>query len=552
MAPGPGSYAVQVRAVDEGGLPDPSPAWQLFTLDAGPPDGAISFPAPGGTATGSPVTITGVAGAAAGVTGVGVALQDQGTGRWWQGDGTWGIARAVVPATLDHPGALSTGWSYDWPAPGAGSFRVEAEVTDGLGAPDPTPAAVTFAVVAPEPDGVISAPVDGASLSDPAVAMAGTATAPEGVSQVQVAIKNRATGQWWRGDGTWGAFQRHDATLAAPGATGTAWTFAWTAPAAGQYAVQLNVIDTAGGLDTTRAYNTFDVTGPPPPAYLTILMARMMWTGNENCQPVAGYVSLDRVADALAARGLAATGAVVTGRTQETTRRCQGNYELASWSDLAQLRDQRGWTMVSTGATHENMLTMTPEQQQAESCATLPVLEAHGHARAWGLFGYPNNRYSTALQQDLISTCFAFGRRYAFAPNRQSEVAAPWFANATPGDGGNCVDVTAGCPAVDQTGDGVIDSADAYRPPSYLASNLAPHAGEWRIVQFYRFVEGSRTTGDFQWDCTDPNPDRHWTNRRELYCFDDFQAELDMIPAGVTVTDPATVAEAWGRPNPNG
>jgi hypothetical protein len=382
--------------------------------------------------------------------------------------------------------------------------------------------------------------------------MAGTASAPAGVATVQVAIKDRTSGLWWRADGSWGAFQRHATTLAAPGASATAWTFPWTPPAPGAYAVQLNVVDSTGRMDETRAYHAFDVTGPPPPGHLSIVMARMMWQGNENCQPVTGYVPLDRVADELAARGLAATGAVVTARTDETTRRCQGTYELASWQDLAELRDERGWTMVSTGAVHENMLTMTPDEQRAESCDTLATLEAHGHDRAWGLFGWPNNRYSTALQESLISTCFAFGRRYSAAPNRQTEVGPPWFLNATPADGGNCVDTGAGCPAIDHTGDGIIDAADAYRTPEFLAEHLAPAPGEYRVVQYYRFVEGSRTTGDFRWDCTSSDPDEHWTSRRELYCFDDFVAALDMIAPGTVVTDPATVAEAWGRGNPNG
>jgi hypothetical protein len=35
-----------------------------------------------------------------------------------------------------------------------------------------------------------------------------------------------------------------------------------------------------------------------------------------------------------------------------------------------------------------------------------------------------------------------------------------------------------------------------------------------------------------------------------MYCYSDFLRILDTVPAGVTVTDPATVATAWGRTLP--
>jgi hypothetical protein len=35
----------------------------------------------------------------------------------------------------------------------------------------------------------------------------------------------------------------------------------------------------------------------------------------------------------------------------------------------------------------------------------------------------------------------------------------------------------------------------------------------------------------------------------ERYCWNDYQSILDAIPATATVTDPKTVAEAWGRTN---
>jgi hypothetical protein len=35
-----------------------------------------------------------------------------------------------------------------------------------------------------------------------------------------------------------------------------------------------------------------------------------------------------------------------------------------------------------------------------------------------------------------------------------------------------------------------------------------------------------------------------------VYCYNDFLAVLDAVPDAVVVTDPATVATAWGRVPP--
>ena len=52
------------------------------------------------------------------------------------------------------------------------------------------------------------------------------------VTEVRVAIKDRATSLWYRSNGTWGAFQNQQATLASPGTTSTTWSYVFT-PAAG-------------------------------------------------------------------------------------------------------------------------------------------------------------------------------------------------------------------------------------------------------------------------------------------------------------------------------
>lgn len=255
------------------------------------------------------------------------------------------------------------------------------------------------------------------------------------------------------------------------------------------------------------------------PAYLTLLFGRALWEPVVDCRPVPGGVTLERVARELHARGLSATTSVVTGRTGDTTRRCEHTVmSYASWADLDHLRTDFGWTVVSNGATHEDITDLDRAGQRGESCGSLRTLEEHGHTRAWGLFGYGNDKRDATVQQEVVSRCFAFGRRYSTSVNKRADVAEPWFQNT--------FSVKSGM------------SADR------LAKAMAPNPGEWRVVQVYRLVDGTRNVGRLRWDCTGED---HWTSRTELFCVDDFLAAVDRIPAGVTVTDPATVAEAWGR-----
>jgi hypothetical protein len=60
-------------------------------------------------------------------------------------------------------------------------------------------------------------------------------------------------------------------------------------------------------------------------------------------------------------------------------------------------------------------------------------------------------------------------------------------------------------------------------------------------------VSGVSLNTSTAWDCTSSNWQEHWTNESETYCINDFDQAISTIPAGAVVTDPATVAAAWGR-----
>ena len=170
----------------------------------------------------------------------------------------------------------------------------------------------------------------------------------------------------------------------------------------------------------------------------------------------------------LARRGIAATGSVETGITRAATRACV-HYKrslTASWADLARLRDRYGWKFVSHGRTFAtNLAALTPKQQWSETCGSLLDLERHGHWSADGLFAYPDNKWSAEVETNVVSKCFAFGRRYARGPTTRAEAMTfPHWQQTTGIGGGRCND-----PALPR-----LEAEDRDDLP--LAGHADPHA----------------------------------------------------------------------------
>ena len=93
----------------------------------------------------------------------------------------------------------------------------------------------------------------------------------------------------------------------------------------------------------------------------------------------------------------------------------------------------------------------------------------------------------------------------------------------------------------------LMNAGRRYTPPSELIRLMDVPDDHWVIVQFYRFVTGVNEVGFERWDCTDADPDKHWTNSGELYCWDDFLAVVHSIRPEVNVTDPASIARFYGN-----
>lgn len=275
------------------------------------------------------------------------------------------------------------------------------------------------------------------------------------------------------------------------------------------------------GLGLYLAGTTRAATAP----YLTLFADRAQLAEADCTTKTAlpGTVPLGQVIQDMDSRGLVGTFGVVTKFINETTHRCANPALYPSWNDLQAWHQQYGWEATSNGKTKLVLTTATDQQLQDETCGSLPLFTQHGFQRAWGLFSYPNDQFNAHTQQTVLS-CFSFGRDYANAVNVQ------------PGSNGYAyVKQLRGGDSATFNGPG----PQRYSPPSEINPYTHPRAGQWRVVQFYRFVTGSQPG---QWDCTGAE---HWTWKTETYCYSDWLAILDQIT--INTTDPASVAAAWGR-----
>jgi hypothetical protein len=263
--------------------------------------------------------------------------------------------------------------------------------------------------------------------------------------------------------------------------------------------------------------------------------------GSTTCAPVPGILTLSQIAQDLQTRGMTATAAAVVAFTKPAES-CIAGEIYASWADLQSLNARYGWKVVSAGMTYSNITTMTPAQQLAESCGSLPSFTAEG-LNANGVFAYPNNWWNTIVQTNVVSTCFDYGRNYKNVANNESTMNPDGIQNTIGIVGGACD--TAGVPCYASIPG---QKNKRYENPATFESLAGREgSGQWIDLQFYKLVTGSSSDGTLSWDCTGSDPTLHWTSQPELYCQKDFDAILNSVPAGVVVTDPASVAAAWGR-----
>jgi hypothetical protein len=404
------------------------------------------------------------------------------------------------------------------------------------------PASLTVAITTPGPDQLFYTPG--------VVTIGGTASDSVGVVSVAVSAHETVSGQWLEANGTLGAKSySFAAALGGSDKTATTWTVTLPSVPSGDYDASATAKDVSGH-SASSSVEFGD--GPSPTAtssaYLTLLFGRTQWVATSpQCTPLAGQPTLVGIAQALQSLTppRTAVGDVITARTGAISEECVNHQLYPSWADLATLQAQYGWTMVSGSEDYQYMTTLTTAQQVTASCGSLTEaggLYANGDTQAWGMFAYPDNQFSTSIQSEVVSQCFAFGRTYQGGRNVEQYMQAPWLQRTNSILGGACNEPTR-CPGStvvkNQLGQSVY-----YESPVMLDNLMDVAGGEWVVVQMYKLVQGENLTGSPTWNCNGPWQ-QHWTSMTELYCYNDYMAAVDQIPATVLTVDPATVAEAW-------
>jgi hypothetical protein len=286
---------------------------------------------------------------------------------------------------------------------------------------------------------------------------------------------------------------------------------------------------------------------PPAPTgttYASIMMGRAAYQAAEDCVPYAEAVSLERAIQWMSERGVPAVTGVVPKYTSATDQRqCQGYVLYPSWDDHKRFSELYGTVPVSQSQSYDSWAHLsTADQFRAESCGSLAEFENKGFSKAWGMFNYPNN-FQPDISRTVVDDCFAFGRKYAYPTStRESAMTAPHVMNTYSVTSGACNNPDLPCYSLG------VKNNRRYMLPSKVIPYLNQTGDRYGVIQFYRFISGSRLAGSgVTWDCTSPDERDHFVTQPELYCFNDFQAILQARGSHVVFTDPATVATAWGR-----
>lgn len=115
----------------------------------------------------------------------------------------------------------------------------------------------------PAPPAVVITAVQNQGLPSGPVTITGTASDDTGVGMVRLAIRNRTTLKYWSGSRWGNSLTWVNATLAAPGAGSTGWSYTWTPPSPAPVNVTaLAVDDTGVTTKVPRPYVNFAVGAP--------------------------------------------------------------------------------------------------------------------------------------------------------------------------------------------------------------------------------------------------------------------------------------------------
>ena len=248
----------------------------------------------------------------------------------------------------------------------------------------------------------------------------------------------------------------------------------------------------------------------------------------------------------MAARGLTGVGNVIVNRTQEAGLFCarDGLSLHPGWDRLSQ-RQVQGWRFISASLDYPNMTTLAYAEQVRQSCGSLDAFASHAIVGAQGMFAsrQPQVDRPLSLHTDPVADVLRL----------RPEVRAR--AQHPEPDGGAMVreHVVGRRRQVQRRHAAVLHGAGA---APLLLARRARRVDERRPRVMVQHPVLPKVTGSFSgthssWDCTSPDWRQHWVSRNELYCYSDFLQVMDAaqaaVASGAVVTDPHSVALAWGR-----
>jgi hypothetical protein len=246
--------------------------------------------------------------------------------------------------------------------------------------------------------------------------------------------------------------------------------------------------------------------------------------------------------------GLAATGSIETGPTQATSFWC-AHYGLTmatSWA-VAQQLATKGWTFVSHSLDYPlDWSSLTPGQKWDETCGSAQTIDAQGLPGGDNMFLWPNNLVDSQALTSFVEPCFGTNRIDGAGITSGTQLSAPPYQQSVHGLAGGFCNVP-GAPCATVPG-----ASFQYRTPAKiiaLIQSLKP--GQVLSLQVYLTVTGTSpaySTNTDRWDCTAADPNYHWTNDTERYCWNDLQTVLQYLASsGLGITQPGAVNAAFGR-----
>ncbi len=338
-----------------------------------------------------------------------------------------------------------------------------------------------------------------------------------------------------------------------PNANGLSYHFAALAGDNGnQYRAEF--INSAGRAVSRTA--TLTVRAGLPGPFVEMIFSRSEMTAADNCVPDdTGIARLDTtIAPYLASLGMTATGSVETAPAQQSADWCAhyNDTMVSSWDQLSAL-GARGWTFVSHSADYpyESQIwsAMTPDQMWAETCGSAQVIDAHGLKGGSDVYLWPNSTGQPgSINEFALSTyvepCFGTSRVYSSGISATSDLStSPYRQSVRGATGGSCNTSGLPCSRAGQL---------AYRTPAQIISAIQSlQPGQVMTLQAYVLVTGKNppySSNNTRWDCTSSNPNLHWTNDAERYCWSDLQQVFNyLVRSGKGITQPGVVNAAAGR-----